>query len=51
MHSVGRASCANTGLDGKHYVAGDTNEDRTADFIIEIVGTTNLKAGDFLPAI
>jgi aryl-phospho-beta-D-glucosidase BglC (GH1 family) len=34
--------------DGKHYVAGDTNGDRAADFIIEVVGTTNLTSADIL---
>ncbi len=34
--------------DGKHYIAGDTNGDRVADFTIEIVGTKDLTPADFL---
>jgi aryl-phospho-beta-D-glucosidase BglC (GH1 family) len=34
--------------DGKHFVAGDINGDRIADFIIEVAGTTNLTPLDFL---
>ncbi len=36
------------GDNGKHFVAGDTNGDRVADFIIEIVGSTNLTSSDLL---
>jgi Ca2+-binding RTX toxin-like protein len=35
-------------LDGKHFVAGDTNGDRVADFTIEVAGTTNLTSIDFI---
>jgi serralysin len=34
-------------LDGKHFVAGDTNGDRLPDFVIEVAGTFNLTANDF----
>ena len=33
-------------LDGKHFVAGDLNGDRVADFTIEVAGTTNLTSAD-----
>lgn len=35
-------------LNGKHYVAGDLNGDGVADFTVEVAGTTNLTATDFL---
>ena len=35
-------------LDGKHFIAGDTNGDKFADFTIEVAGTTNLTSTDFL---
>ena len=35
-------------VDGKLFVSGDTNGDRIADFTIEVAGTGNLSAGDFL---
>jgi Ca2+-binding RTX toxin-like protein len=34
--------------DGKHFVAGDLNGDRVADFTIEVAGTTNLTSADIL---
>jgi aryl-phospho-beta-D-glucosidase BglC (GH1 family) len=34
--------------DGRHYVAGDINGDRLAEFVIEVAGTANLYLGDFL---
>jgi Ca2+-binding RTX toxin-like protein len=34
--------------DGKHFVAGDLNGDRIADFTIEVAGTTNLTSADIL---
>lgn len=33
--------------DGHHYVAGDTNGDYIADFVIEVAGTTHLMPTDF----
>ena len=33
---------------GKHFVAGDTNGDRVADFIIEVAGKTDLTSADIL---
>jgi hypothetical protein len=33
---------------GKHFVAGDLNGDRVADFTIEVAGTTNLTSADIL---
>lgn len=35
------------GSDGRHFVAGDTDGDRIADFVIELVGVTNLSSNDF----
>jgi Ca2+-binding RTX toxin-like protein len=34
--------------DGKHFVAGDLNGDRLADFAIEVAGTTDLSSTDIL---
>lgn len=34
--------------DGRHYIAGDTNGDRIADFRIELMNVTNLTPTDFL---
>jgi Ca2+-binding RTX toxin-like protein len=33
---------------GKHFVAGDTNGDRVADFIVEVAGKTDLTSADIL---
>ena len=35
-------------LDGKHFVAGDTDGDGFADFTIEVIGTLNLSSTDIL---
>ena len=34
--------------DGKHFVAGDINGDGSADFTIEVAGTTDLTSTDIL---
>jgi Ca2+-binding RTX toxin-like protein len=34
--------------DGKHFVAGDTNGDGVADFVIEVAGSNNLSSIDIL---
>jgi hypothetical protein len=35
-------------LDGVHYVAGDVNGDRVADFTVKLAGVSNLGAGDLV---